>query len=443
MSDNTLLKRTLGLSVAFTIVVGSMIGSGIFRKPSVMALNAGSLELVILVWIIAGIITLIGALSCAEIGSMIPKTGGQYEFFRHAFGEFVAFLYGWSTLAIIQTGSQAAMAYAFAEYLGYFYKIDLPYNLGVKSVAILLITFFTLLNISGTILGGKIQNLFTFTKLLLIFGLIFILFGFGNYGTSNILMPNQVVPQTFSNIISGIGLALAGAFWAYDGWNNLSYVAGEIKKPQINIPRSLIFGTLTVISVYLLFNLAIFYVLPFEVVKNSPLVASTAMEAVLGPVGGTIIAIMVMISVSGSLNGSILTTARVQYAMAKNKQFFKILGSVHPRFQTPHISLIVQGVWASILVISGSFDSITDTLIFASWLFYALGVAGVIVLRKKMPNEPRSYKVPLYPLTPILFILFAAFFLINSIIAAPISSLCGLGLVLIGVPIYFYYKKEF
>ncbi|HEY4756730.1 MAG TPA: amino acid permease [Ignavibacteriaceae bacterium] len=456
----TQLIRGLGLTAAMMIVAGSMIGSGIFRKPATMAGQLMSPELLIIVWIVAGLITFIGALTNAEIAGMIDATGGQYAYFRKMYGDFIAFLYGWSIFAVIQTGSQAAIAYVFAEYLGYFYKYpQLPQSLqdfsifmpfvgdihpfldfGTKAVAILCVLFLTGVNYLGVVFGGIVQTIVTFIKIASIIILSLLLFTFGQGSYANVYSGFNIPTETITNIISVIGLALAGAFWAYDGWNNVTFVAGEVKNPQRNIPLALLYGTLIVIAVYVLINIAFLYVLPIDEMSKSPLVAASAAERIFGVNGASIISIAVIISTFGALNGSILATARVQFAMARDRLFFSPLGKIHPKFGTPHVSLIIQGVWSCVLVLSGSFDTISDYVIFAAWLFYMLGAYGVFVLRKKMPEVNRPYKVWGYPYTPIIFIIFSFLFLVNSIISDTQDAAMGSILILSGLPIYLYWK---
>jgi basic amino acid/polyamine antiporter, APA family len=454
------LVRGLGLTAAVMIVAGSMIGSGIFRKPATMAGQLMSPELLIIVWIAAGLITLIGALTNAEIAGMIKETGGQYAYFRIMYGDFIAFLYGWSIFAVIQTGSQAAIAYVFAEYLGYFinffqlplewqeFTIYMPFvgniypfmDFGVKTAAIICILFLTTVNYIGVIFGGVVQTIVTFIKIASIVFLSIFLFTSGTGSLENISHGFQIPESTLTNMFAIIGLALAGAFWAYDGWNNVTFVAGEIKEPKRNVPLALAYGTMIVIGVYVVINLAFLYVLPIEVMARSPLVAASAAEVVFGAAGAAVISIAVIVSTFGALNGSILATARVHFAMARDNLFFSGIGKVHPRFRTPHVSLVVQGIWSSILVLSGSFDTISDYVIFAAWMFYMLGAFGVIVLRRKMPDVPRPYKVWGYPYTPILFIIFSFLFLVNTLISDTEDASMGLILILLGLPIYFYWK---
>jgi len=456
----TSLLRGLSLTAATMLVAGSMIGSGIFRKPATMAGQLNSPELLIIVWVVAGLITFIGALVNAEIAGMIDATGGQFIYFREMYGDFTAYLYGWAVLAVIQTGSQAAIAYVFAEYLGYFFKfpeaskylqnfsVYMPFvgaihpfvDLGTKSVAILCIIFLTGVNYIGVIFGGLVQTVITFIKIASIILLAFVLLLFGTGSAANFFYNFHLPPQTSTNLIAMIGLALSGAFWAYDGWNNVTFVAGEIKEPQKNVSKALLYGTLIVMGVYVLINFAYLYVLPIEEMQKYPLVAAAAAEKIFGTVGASIIAVAVVVSTFGALNGSILATARVQFAMARTKLFFSSLGKVHPKFATPHTSLVVQGIWSAVLVLSGSFDTISDYVIFAAWLFYMLGAFGVFVLRKKMPNVERPYKVWGYPYTPIIFVIFSFLFLINSIVSDTQNAAMGLILILLGLPVYLYSK---
>lgn len=458
----TELVRGLSLTAAVMITAGSMIGSGIFRKPATMAGQLLSPELLLLVWLVAGLVTFIGALCNAEVAGMIDATGGQYIYFKKMYGNFISYLYGWSVFSVIQTGSQAAIAYVFGEYLGYFIKFpELPLLLqqfsfhipvigkifpfaefGAKASAIAAIIFLTGVNYVGVIFGGKVQSIVTYIKILTIIVLSLLLFTYGN-GSLNNLSNGFALPQeTSKNILSLLGLALAGAFWAYDGWNNLTFVSGEVKQAQRNVPLGLLFGTLIVIVVYMLINAAYLYVLPIEEMAKSPLVAATASEIIFGKYGGSIISIAVIVSTFGALNGSVLSTARVCYAMAKNNMFFNKLGEIHPKFGTPHTSLVAQGIWSCVLVMSGTFDTITDYVIFAAWLFYMLGAFGVIILRKKMPNENRTYKVWGYPVTPIIFVIFSLMFLINSVYADLQNAAMGTLLILIGLPLYFWKVKK-
>jgi len=462
MNKNTKgdLLRKLTLTGATMIVAGSMIGSGIFRKPATMADQLMSPELLIIVWIAAGLITLVGALINAEIAGMIDATGGQYIYFKEMYGDFTAYMYGWSILSVIQTGSQAAIAYVFAEYLNSYlhigglsetwanFQVYMPFvgmikpfaEFGTKSIAIIVTLFITGVNYIGVFFGGVVQTVVTFVKIGSILALSVLIFMLGDGSAANFSNGFSMPAENASNIISLFGLALAGAFWAYDGWNNVTFVSGEVKNPQRNVPLALVYGTLIVIAVYVFINLAFLYVLPIDEMRKSDLVARTAAEKIFGVAGGSVISVAVIISAFGALNGSILSTARVQFAMSRAGMFFESLGKVHPKFATPHISLLVQGVWSAVLVLSGSFDTISDYVIFAAWLFYMLGAAGIFVLRRKMPDTPRPYKVWGYPVVPALFVVFSFLFLVNTLVSDTQNAMMGLLLILSGLPFYYYIK---
>lgn len=458
IKPKTELVRGLSLTAAIMIVAGSMIGSGIFRKPATMAGQLMSPELLLIIWLVAGIITFIGALCNAEVSGMIDATGGQYVYFQKMYGNFVSYLYGWSVFAVIQTGAGAAIAYVFGEYLGYFIKYpQLPetwqsfsfyipivgniYPLaefGAKIAAISCILFLTAINYAGVLFGGAVQSFVTFIKIASMVVLSFLLLTSGSGSFSNIATGFSLPQSTATNVISLFGLAIAGAFWAYDGWNNLTFVAGEIKNPQRNVPLGLLYGTLIVVVVYLLINIAYLYVLPIDKMAKSPLVAATAAEVVFGSNGALLISIAVIISTFGALNGNILSTARVCFAMARNNMFVKSLDKIHPKFATPHTSLVAQGLWSCLLVLSGTFDTITDYVMFASWLFYMLGAYGVIILRKKMPEISRPYKVWGYPYTPMIFVVFSLLFLLNTLISDYENAAMGALLILLGLPFYYW-----
>ncbi len=468
------LIQSLGLWTTTAIVIGAVIGSGIFKKPALMASQLGSPELLFLIWLIAGIITLFGALTNAEIASMITETGGQYVFFEKIYGSFVAYLYGWAILAVIQTGSIASITYVFSEYFEYFitmpklppqveqsFVIKIPYigsifplsNIGVKSLTIFIIWLLTGINYLGVRLGGKVSAFFTVMKISAILCLLVFAFTYSGGSTENFIKDSSIEINDIG-IFTGIIMALSGAFWAYDGWNNITYIAGEVKSPQKNIPKALFYGMLVIITIYLLINLAYLYVLPIEQMAQSNLVAADVASVSMGAYAGAFVALAVMISTIGTSNGTIMASARVYYAMAERKLFHLPIAKVHPRFRTPSNALIMQATWTSMLVLSGKFDDLTDMLIFVSWIFYALGAIGVYILRLKMKDHPRPYKVIGYPFTPAIFIVFAIVYVIFTLITdiqnysqgktEIVNSLFGILLILPGIPLYFYYKwKKF
>ncbi len=470
---NAGLVPTLGLFTTVMLVVGGVIGSGIFRKPGLMAGQVGSPELLLLVWFVAGTMTLCGALTNAEVAGMIPETGGQYVYFDRMFGPFFAYLYGWAVFAVMQTGSIAAVAYVFAEYAGQFVKlpqlsdavvtattIHVPFvgnvaplaEIGTRGIAAVLVLGLTGVNYLGVKLGGVVQNIFTVAKVgamaLLFLGAFLLPTG----GTmANLTASSSVVHPTGLALVAALAAAMQGAFWAYDGWNKITYIAGEVKEAQRNIPRGLIIGMFIVMGIYLLMNIAYEYVLPVDIMAKSKLVAADVAEKCFAG-GGRWIAAAVMISTFGTTNSVILASARVYFSMSRRNVFPRVLGKVHPRFHTPAASLVVQGIWSTLLLFSGTFDTLTDSLIFVSWIFYAAGAYGVFVLRRKEPDAARPYKVPGYPWVPWIFIVFATVYLVltiyNDVVnyqagkTVLINSAFGTVLVLIGVPIYWLYRRK-
>jgi APA family basic amino acid/polyamine antiporter len=454
----TTLARRLTLMNAVMVVIGSVIGSGIFLTPQNVAANVDIPGLMIGVWIVTGLLTLAGALTNAEVASLIPEAGGQYVFFRVTFGQLTAFLYGWTTFIVYQTGSIAAIAVAFAKYFGYF--VDLPHlgpeleawqmplignifplkDIGVTMVAILAIVTVTTVNYFGVQFGGMIQNIFTILKVAAIGSIIVLAFSSGK-GNIEHFFPLWGTPSSGA-LIASFGVAMIATLWSYDGWNSLTYLAGEVVEPQKNIPRALIMGTLAIIVIYVLTNMAYLYILPIHQIAQSKLVAADVMNAIFYGWGGAIISAMVMISTFGTVNATSMTTARVFYAMAKDKMFFKSMGNVHPKFRTPGKSLMIQGTWAAILCLTGTYDQIFTYVIFAGWIFYALGAVAVFILRRKQPDVERPYKVPFYPVIPILFIIVATWFVINTIVEQTADSMVGLLLLVAGIPFYLYWQKQ-
>jgi len=451
------LARRLGLTSAIMVVVGSIIGSGIFLTPQRIAAVVEVPGVMIGVWILTGLLTLAGALTNAEIASEITEAGGQYVFFRILYSDLVAFLYGWTTFIVYQTGSIATIAVAFAKYFGYF--VDLPHlspelealkipligditpfaDIGVKLVAVAAIVLVTTVNYFGVQFGGMVQNVFTSLKVVAIGGIIVVAFAIGQ-GSVEHFFPLWGVPSS-GNLVAAVGVAMVATLWSYDGWNSLTYLAGEVREPQKNIPRALVIGTVAVIIIYVLTNLAYLYILPIDVMAQSKLVAADTMERIVGGYGGALVSLAVMISTFGTVNGTTMTSARVYFAMAKDKVFFQRMQYVHPRYRTPSKSLLVQCLWGSILTFTGTFDQLFTYVVFAGWIFYALGAAGIFIMRKKLPNPNRPYRTPGYPVVPILFVLVATWFVINTLVEQTADSMVGLILVAAGLPFYYYWRR--
>lgn len=466
------LLRQLNRNTAIAIVVGGIIGSGIFMKPALMAAQLQSPFLLLSVWVVAGVITLFGALSNAEVAAMFPETGGQYVFFQKMYGEGFAFLYGWAAFAVFNTAGNASIAYVFSQYTNYLielprlsadieqsWSLHLPFigtffpleHIGVKLLTIIVVLVFTGISYRSVQYGGKVQRLLTAVKALAIVLLIGSIFFSGKGSFSNLTHTMTTAPQGWA-LVTAYMAALAGAFWAYDGWNNISFVAGEIQEPQKNIPRSLFIGLSFCIIVYLLINLAFVYLLPIEQLANSAFVASDAATVAWGSIGGVLITLMVMIFVLGTTNANILATARVTFAMGTSNRLFSWAGKVQPQFRTPGNALWLNACWTIVLILSGSFDMLTDMLIFVSWFFYGMSALGVFLLRKKMKDTPRVYKVWGYPIVPLLFVAFTGFFLITTVYnditnyqngtAPVINALLGIIITAVGIPIYYFSTKS-
>ena len=468
----SIFRRTLSLQTTIAIVIGGIIGSGIFMKPSVMAAQVGSPWLLLTVWVVAGIITLFGALSNAEVATMFPETGGQFVFFQKMYGSFFSFIYGWAAFAVFNTAGNASIAYVCSEYANFFlhlprfdaateqsFYIPVPFigklyvlqNIGVKLLTIILILIFTFINCRSVQFGGAVQRLLTALKLIAMGILIFGLLGSGKGSFSNFNQSLPVIPTGLA-LLSAFMAAVAGAFWAYEGWNNITFIAGEIKDPQKNIPKSLMSGLFACIIVYALTNVAFIYVLPVQDLSTSSFVASDAASVAWGIIGGGLIALMVILSTLGTTNANVLATARVTYAWCADSRLFGSAGKAHSKFNTPSNALLLNAAWSCILILSGSFDMLTDMLIFVSWFFYMMSGIGLFVLRKKFRNAERPYKVIGYPVVPVIFILFAAAYLVVTLYtdisnyvngrSELINSVFGLLITIAGVPLYFYSKRK-
>jgi basic amino acid/polyamine antiporter, APA family len=452
------LIRGLNLADTISLVVGTIIGTGIFLKTTVMTQQVGSPEMVLIVWVAAGLLSLAGALSYAELGGMLPRAGGEYVYLREAYGEFVAFLYGWMRFAIGSTGSNAALGAGFAVFftalLGIsqpFYETKLnilgnefPWQFGWSQiVAVITIMLFSLINCGGVVFGGKVQTALTLAKVLGIGIIVIGVFIFTKGVVWESLADDLRVKDLSS--LQAFGAAMLAALWAFDGWNNMQLAAGEVQKPERNIPRALIIGMTIVIAIYLVTNLAYFYALPISEIatanETNP-VATKAVATFLGATGSTFVAIAIMISIIGALNGSILTGARVPYAMAENGLFPKSQAELSPKSNVPIKAIIAQAGWSCILALLGTFDQLTNYAVFALWIFYILTTAAVFVLRRKMPDALRPYKTLGYPLTPIIFILVGGWLLINTLQTSPLEAGIGLLLIGLGIPIYFYFRKQ-
>jgi len=445
------LKRDLGPWAAASIVIGTVIGSGIFLVPHDMILRVGTPGWVFVVWIFGGLLTLAGALSYAELAAAIPEAGGEYAYLREAYGPLWGFLYSWTQMWVAKSGSIATLATGFFYYLanffpaldGVFYRLPLP--LGPHGspldlrwgqlLAIGLIAALAWLNYFGVKLGGDVQVAVTTVKVVLIAGIVVAGLGFGS---PHAAAPVSAVPLT----AAGFFAALVAALWAYDGWNNVAMVASEVRDPQRNLPRALIGGTLAVIAIYLLANAAYFRVLSPVEVGASPRVAGEMMRRILGSAGAGGVSIAAMISIFAALNGSILTGSRVPYAAARQGYFFRAIARVDEKHRTPGVSILALSAWSALLVLSGSYRQLFTYVIFASWILYGMATAAVIVLRIKRPDLPRPYRTFGYPVVPILFVLVAGVFIISTLWDSPRESIMGIALILLGLPFYAYWSHR-
>jgi len=427
----TELPRALGLVDALSIVIGCVIGAGVFLVPNLIAQNLSSAAWILGIWIFAGVVSFFGALACAELGAAMPSTGGQYVFIREAFGPLAGFLCGWTNFLIARGAQSAWLAVVLSIYISYFHPFG---PLASKAIAVAAIALFTFVNYRGVSLGALVQKSFAAAKLIGILVIVGSAFLFGHAAAAPAATP---APVTFSSF----GVALIACLLAYDGWVQMSFVAGEIKNPRRNILFALGFGIAAVIAVYLLANLAYLRVLSIPEIAASTLVGADAAERVLGPVGGTLVSTIILLSIIGSLNGAILTCPRVYFAQAQDGLFFRRFGEVHPRYKTPAFAILAQGVWAIVLIVSGSYETLIDYAMFAIWLSYVFMIAGVLVLRRTQPDLPRPYKMWGYPVTPLLFLGVALWFLGNMLVTRPIPSLAGLGLIAAGVPVYFVWRR--
>ena len=427
------LPRKLGFLDAVSIVIGIVIGAGIFLVPNLVARQLRSAAAILGVWIFAGVISFFGSLACAELGTMLPSTGGQYVFLREAYGPLVGFLCGWSMFLVARTAQVAWLAVTLALYVAYFIPLSAPAS---KLLGIGAITLFTWINYQAVTAGAMLQKVFTLAK---VSGLLLIVCSAFLWG-SKAAPAADVVGGGFN--LNSFGVALIACLLAYDGWVQLSFVAGEIRNPQRNLLFALAFGSIACIAIYLLANTAYLRVLPIPEIAASEHVGATVAERALGAGGGRLVSLIILTSIIGTLNGCFLTSPRIYFAQARDGLFFQRFADLHPRHQTPSFAILAQGVWAAVLLVSGSYESLLDYAIFAIWLSYGMMVAGVIVLRIKRPDLPRPYRVWGYPVTPVVFVAITCWFLVNMLVTRPTPSLAALLLIASGVPVYLLWTRR-
>jgi amino acid transporter len=432
------LPRRIGVWTGVAILVGSTIGSGIFRSPAGIADKLPGTVPMLSIWVIGGLFALCGALTLAEVAGAFPQTGGVYVFIREAWGRLAAFLFGWSELVMIRAASLGAVSTTFAEYLIRVTGNDpsaAPYSQYVHYIAAAAIFVAGLSNYVGVRAAGTVQNITTIAKVGGLVAVIAVAFAIGLPHTGGHYTP-AAPAGSFS--IAKFGLALVSVLWVYDGWADVSFVAGEVENPRRNLPRILIGGTLAIIAIYLVANLAYLAVMPIEEIRHSKLVAADVAQRTIGVGGVAFVATVVMISTFGTLNGSMITGPRVLFAMANDGMLFSRLGRIHPRYQSPSTSIAVVTTIGILFVLAGTFEQLADAFVTAIVPFYALAVASVFAFRKRPGYDP-SYRVPLYPIVPLLFIISTIMLLANAVIdpGSRWPTLAVFGGVLIGIPVYF------
>jgi APA family basic amino acid/polyamine antiporter len=429
-------KKELSLYGLTMVAIGSCIGSGIFLTPSQIAGQLPAPLLILLVWGLGGLITLMGALTFAELGAMFPQAGGVYVYLKEAYGDLFGFLYGWVYLVVITSGANAALSIACAYYLAFIFPLS---QTGIKITAIAALVVVTVVNILRVKAAEIFTNVFTGLKLLGIAAVI----GIGLFfGRAQFSLLDTRGAASADNLISALGLALIGVLWSYGGWQHASFVAGEARDARRMIPRAMIIGALVVAVVYLLTNLAYLLLLPVYDIASSQSLAADAVSTIL-PFGGVLIALLIAISTFGTLGIYTLSAPRIYYAMARDGLFFKKLAWVHPRFRTPVNAILAQSAWAVVLLLFwGTFEDLITYVVFTDWVFFGLTAVGIFIFRRKYPDHPRPYKTLGYPVVPLIFISITFLFVINSLVEKPLHAWSGLVLMLIALPIYFYFKTK-
>jgi APA family basic amino acid/polyamine antiporter len=424
------------------VIVGGIIGSGIFMTPGMVARQVGTPGLALLVWVVAGALAFCGALSYAELGATIPRTGGTYQFLRVAYGTpLVAFLAGWAFFFVDGTGALASLATTFASYSGFFIGRVVPMSpAALRAIAIVAIVAVAGVNYVGVKAGGRVQVLFTGLKVAVLIAIIVI--GLTSPGGWDHFRTPPEAMRSAPSLGGGFATAMIGALFSYAGWSYTSYIAGEIDNPRRNLPLSIILGMAVVMVVYLAVNVAYMKALPFATLESSSLVAADAMQHLFGPKSAGLVAAAVMISTIGALNAVTLAYARIGFAMAEDGYFFAGLSTVHPRYRTPGNAIVVQAIVASLFALSGNFERIVNYFAFIDYLFFGLAVAAVIILRRRDPLLPRPFKMWGYPVTPLLFLATTVWYLSEVLVHRFGETMVGIGIMLMGLPFYWYWRDR-
>jgi APA family basic amino acid/polyamine antiporter len=434
----TSLPRTLGLRDLVFLTIGSVIGSGIFLVPGAVLRQVDGLILPgLLVWLAGGVLSLLGALTYGELGAMKPAAGGLYVYIRDCFGRFPAFLFGWTLFFVISSGAVATLAVAFSAYLGELVPLTPRLE---KLIAVLMIVLVAAVNVVGTRVSADLQNWTTAIKVsgILLMSAALLWLGRGFQGAGPLLWPTQYN----TTLASGFGMAMIGVLWAYEGWQFVTYSAGEVVNAKRNLPLGLVVGTAALVGIYLIANVGYLAALGPTGVAGSSRLAAAAVSAIVSPWAAKLVAIMILISIFSATNGTKLTAPRVYYAMARDGLFFQRLAEVHPRFKTPAFAVIAGAAWSIILAVTGTFEQLLTYVVFVGWIFYALAAASIFIYRRRLPDAVRPYRVPGYPITPLLFIIAAAALAVNTIVTQPARAAIGLGIVFLGAPAYLIWRPK-
>jgi APA family basic amino acid/polyamine antiporter len=433
------LARTLSLKDLVFIVIGTVIGSGIFLVPgTVLRQSDGAVGLALLVWFVAGILSLLGALTYGEMGAMRPDAGGLYVYIRDAFGPLLAFLYGWTVFIVVGSGSVATLAVAFTNYARQFVPLS---PIAAKLLAVAMIVTVMLINVRGTRQGATVQNWSTALKAgaILVMSVLLLVAGNGFASPEFRWWPQSV---DLGTLAGGVGLAMVAVLWAYEGWQYVTFSAGEALDPQRTFPRGIVAGTALVIGLYVLANVGYVAALGAGGVMQSNRVAAEAMATHFGGAAGKAIAAVILVSIFSAANGLTLTAPRLYYAMARDGVFFRRLAEVSPRFGTPAVAIVISSIWAMLLAATGTFEQLLTYVVFISWAFFALGAMAIFAYRRREPNAPRPFRTPGYPVTPVLFIVSALAIVLNTVVTQPQRGLIGLGGVAVGIPVYYFWRSR-
>jgi len=429
------LPRRLGLVSATAVLVGATIGSGIFRVPSSVAGEVGTVGAVALLWVVGALVALFGALTLAELAALFPRSGGIYVYLREAYGPVPAFLFGWTELLVIRPSALGALAIIFASYTGNFFALG---PTGERVLAAAAIAVLALTNVRSVDWGALVANITTAGKVLALAGVALIAFLFGDLSMGALGQTIEWSPVSWG----GFGLALISVLWAYDGWADLTFMAGEVKDPERTMPRALLIGTAIVVVLYLIVNVAYLWVLPIDQMAASELVARDAATAIFGAVGAGVISALVMLSTFGALNSSTMTGPRILYAMADEGLFFKPIAHVHPKYRTPGGAILLCALLGVAYVSVRSFGELADAFIIGIWPFYALAVGAVFILRKRRPDLPRPYRTAGYPFVPMVFLIASVLMLGNSLLRETIPTLVNFLIILAGIPVYYVWRRK-